>query len=207
MHIGEWHSHHTLGLDRPSGHDANTMQKSINRHHLNRFLLCIGNCRGNQYSIKPYNFIENSSEYSNAEWEIKGTISPYRSQIDSYLANMDFTSRQYENEQQSWFAEKSNRIQLKNMIDYIRSLPYCIDSQAQLSGDIVELTTTFSDRIEVIKFPSNFPTDAISIKIKYHNSTETVLKSMSDNNNIETFSGNLYEAFKKQYNTLTHDNT
>lgn len=208
MHIGEWHSHHTLGLDRPSSHDANTMQKSIDRLHLNRFLLCIGNCRGNQYSIKPYNFIENSPEYSNAEWEIKGTTSPYRNQIDLYLAKMDFTSHQYGNEQQSWFDEKSNRIQLKNMMDHMRSLPCCIDTQAQLSGNTVELTTTFSDRIEFISFPSNFPKEPISIRIKYHNNTEPVMKSISDNYNTAGYSyGNLFEAFIKQYNTLTHDNT
>lgn len=208
MHIGEWHSHHTLGLDKPSGHDAHTMQKSIDWLHLNRFLLCIGNCRGNHYSIKPYIFIENSSEYSNAEWEIKGDISPYRSQIDSYLTKMNFTSRQYGSEQQSWFDEKNNRIQLKNMMDHMRSLPYCIDSQAQLFGNTVELTTTFSDRIEVISFPSNFPKEPISIRIKYHNNTEPVIKSMSDKYNTSGCScGNLFEAFIKQYNTLTHDNT
>lgn len=208
MHIGEWHSHHTLGLDIPSSHDAHTMQKSIDRLHLNRFLLCIGNCRGNQYSIKPYNFIENSSEYSNAEWEIKGTTSPYRTQIDLYLAKMDFTSRQYGSEQQSWFEEKSNRIQLKNMMDHMRSLPCCIDSKAQLFGNTVELTTTFSDRIEFISFPSNFPKESITIRIKYNNNTEPLIKSLPDSFNTAGYSyGSLFEAFLKQYNTLTHDNT
>lgn len=206
MHIGEWHSHHHLGLDKPSSHDANTMQKSIDRLHLNRFLLCIGNCNGSQYSIRPYNFIENCNAYSNAEWEIKGEVSPYRFQIQSYLANMEFAARQSEHIEKTWFAEQSNRRKLKDMIDFMKSLPGSLDSKAQLVGETVELLTTFSDRIEVITFPSNFPSSPISINIKYHASEDTITKSMSAKEVLKLIpDADLFESFKQQYNSLTHD--
>lgn len=216
MHIGEWHSHHHLGLDKPSAHDANTMQKSIDRLHLNRFLLCIGNCNGSQYSIRPYNFIENYNVYSNAEWEIKGEVSPYRSQIQSYLAytfqiqsylaNLEFATRQSEHIEKSWFAEQSNRRKLTDMIGFMKSLPGSSDSKAQLVGETVQLLTTFYDRIEVISFPSNFPSSPISINIKYHASEAPITKSMSEKEVLKLIpDADLFESFKQQYNSLTHD--
>ena len=36
-HIGEWHSHHKLGLARPSGHDASTMADTIRQKNLKKF--------------------------------------------------------------------------------------------------------------------------------------------------------------------------
>ena len=44
QHMGEWHSHHQLGLAHPSGHDASTMASGLAASGRNRFLLCIGNC-------------------------------------------------------------------------------------------------------------------------------------------------------------------
>ena len=198
MHIGEWHSHHQLGLDHPSGHDANTMQHSIDKLHLNRFLLCIGNCRGMQYSIKPYVFRENQTVYSSAEWEIKGDQSPYRDQIDSYLTSMQ--SAVMTQNYQSWFSDKSNRIQLKKMIDYMKALPGAVDSKARLNGDIVELVTSFPNREETILFPDEFPSKTISIRVNYDNGKELIVTGGNMPNGSTT--GDLFEVFKQQYNSF-----
>ncbi|KAK3745626.1 hypothetical protein QZH41_002255 [Actinostola sp. cb2023] len=40
-HIGEWHSHHTLGLTRPSGGDENTVWSNMHRYGIHRFCLFI----------------------------------------------------------------------------------------------------------------------------------------------------------------------
>jgi hypothetical protein len=37
-HIGEWHSHHQLGLARPSSHDENTMVSTFRDKNLGKFL-------------------------------------------------------------------------------------------------------------------------------------------------------------------------
>ena len=42
-HIGEWHSHHTIGLNRPSGGDEGTVWRNMPRYGLRRFLLFIAN--------------------------------------------------------------------------------------------------------------------------------------------------------------------
>lgn len=198
MHIGEWHSHHQLGLDCPSGHDANTMQHSIDRLHLSRFLLCIGNCRGSQFSIKPYVFFENQTEYSSAEWEIKDDHSPFRDQIDAYLSDMHTAYIPKRN--LSWFDDKSNRIQLKNMIDYMRALPGAVESKAQLNGGTVELVTAFPDREETISFPNNFPNSPITIRINYVNG---MVKETKGGFGFEDITpGSLFDIFRQQYNTF-----
>ena len=42
-HIGEWHSHHTIGLKRPSGGDEGTVWRNMPTYGLSRFLLFIAN--------------------------------------------------------------------------------------------------------------------------------------------------------------------
>lgn len=67
-HIGEWHSHHHLGLARPSGHDASTMVGTIREKGLGRFLLCIGNCDATGTTLNP--FPCDSSDYVDGNWDI-----------------------------------------------------------------------------------------------------------------------------------------
>lgn len=200
MHIGEWHSHHRLGLDYPSGHDANTMQHSIDNLHLNRFLLCIGNCNDSSYSIKPYNFIENHSEYSSAFWEIKGSTSPYRSLIDTYLSNFSFQKSHEPKENNSWFSLKSNRVQLKSMMDFLKTKHGSIDSKAQLKDNIVEIITTFTDRNEIIIIPSDFPKKPISLFCHYYNGCEE--EKRPNLSLIDCAGQDIFEVFKQQYNSI-----
>ena len=42
-HIGEWHSHHQLGLARPSGGDENTVWSNMPTYNLTRFVIFIAN--------------------------------------------------------------------------------------------------------------------------------------------------------------------
>jgi hypothetical protein len=88
QHIGEWHSHHRLRLDHPSGHDAQTMHHSIDGLHLRQFLLCIGTTDGNAAGINAFNFYENDISYYPAKWSIKAEPSPYRNIIDMRLKDI-----------------------------------------------------------------------------------------------------------------------
>ena len=85
QHIGEWHSHHRLGLDHPSGHDAQTMHNSIDALHLGQFLLCIGTTDGRSATINAYTFRENDPYYYPSKWHVKAAPSPYRQVIDERL--------------------------------------------------------------------------------------------------------------------------
>jgi len=42
-HIGEWHSHHRIGLKQPSGGDERTVWTNMPQYNLRRFLLFIAN--------------------------------------------------------------------------------------------------------------------------------------------------------------------
>lgn len=90
QHIGEWHSHHQLGLAHPSGHDASTMATSIKNNHLGRFLLCIGNCTETASTLNAFNFTEDTGlDYVHAKWLVKQYESmPLREIIDRELQHL-----------------------------------------------------------------------------------------------------------------------
>lgn len=89
QHIGEWHSHHQLGLTHPSGGDINTMQYGVGKPGFPRLLLCIGNCTQTHTSVNAFNFHENSPrEYVHASWDIVNMESPYRCIIDIHLLRL-----------------------------------------------------------------------------------------------------------------------
>ncbi len=82
QHIGEWHSHHQLGLARPSGHDAATMVHCIKRQNLRQFLLCIGNCTDTASELNAFAFTQDAGyDYVHAAWDVKTGASPFRTVI------------------------------------------------------------------------------------------------------------------------------
>lgn len=85
-HIGEWHSHHQLGLDHPSGYDIQTMTSSIRKENLGHFLLCIGVCKGNAATARG--FLCDSYSCREADWDVITSESPVRPIIDRTLAGM-----------------------------------------------------------------------------------------------------------------------
>lgn len=83
QHIGEWHSHHQLGLTHPSGGDVNTMQYGVGKPGFPRLLLCIGTLDGQHTTVNAYNFHENTpNEYEHAKWDVIPNDSPYRRLVD-----------------------------------------------------------------------------------------------------------------------------
>lgn len=82
-HIGEWHSHHSLGLAHPSGHDASTIAHGMAAHRRNRFLLCIGTCSDRSARLGGFAFLSmEGEEFSHVDWHVFGVESPYRRAID-----------------------------------------------------------------------------------------------------------------------------
>lgn len=89
QHIGEWHSHHQLGLAYPSGGDVHTMSYGVGKPGFPRLLLCIGNCNREGSTVNPFIFHENTpGEYSEAAWDVVNIESPFRPLIDSELASI-----------------------------------------------------------------------------------------------------------------------
>lgn len=79
-HIGEWHSHHQLGLDHPSRIDVHTMSL------VRRFLLCIATCSTNKASVRGFYF--EKSHYTDATWDVITVPSPIREEADRAFADV-----------------------------------------------------------------------------------------------------------------------
>ena len=82
-HLGEWHSHHGLGLAHPSGHDAATVAHGVRARGRNRFLLCIGTCSEKSASLGGFVFASDQGRnYAHVDWRIIGVDSPFRNVVD-----------------------------------------------------------------------------------------------------------------------------
>jgi len=81
-HIGEWHSHHRLGLARPSGHDAETVANGIRSRGRRRFILCVGNIVDNRATLGGFAFTGNTgTEHTPVAWQVIDGVSPYRTVV------------------------------------------------------------------------------------------------------------------------------
>ncbi|XP_031566102.1 glutamic acid-rich protein-like, partial [Actinia tenebrosa] len=97
-HIGEWHSHHKLGLLRPSGGDENTVWTNMKRYGIHRFFLFIATIGSSSYNVNIGCFLfEINPNTMRREPVLKGEIelignepedlSPFRKSVEDYLAN------------------------------------------------------------------------------------------------------------------------
>lgn len=138
QHIGEWHSHHQLGLAEPSGHDISTVCKAIAQYNLSNFFLVITNIRDNSSSVNGFMFNrEKGRDFDYAGWVILESHSPIRQDFDlkyhdlvyqprtkesslldlskATLNNLEFFKPEYSSEY--WLSEKPNHLVLKNIIE------------------------------------------------------------------------------------------
>lgn len=179
QHIGEWHSHHQLGLAKPSGHDAYTITSSMQVRSLRRFLLCIGNCNAESSTLNAFCFHESlSGGYTHAAWDVKEGISPFRPLVDEELhqhlvhpstpqarhgrmniANSSgsrMSSPQYE--RGYWLQNKENNMVLKRILDFLgEELPNsttraCLNSEKHVTVNVKGDSGEWR-----VYFPSKFP--------------------------------------------------
>ena len=86
--IGEWHSHHQLGLNRPSGHDVNSVVSVMRKYQINSHLLCIGNIDHKGRSTENAFTFSKDNDYctQHAAWKVIDMDSPFRPLIEMQLA-------------------------------------------------------------------------------------------------------------------------
>lgn len=225
QHIGEWHSHHRLGLAHPSGHDASSMAKGLVESKRNRFLLCIGNITADTTKLNPFNFVNGKgTDYEEAHWMVKPADSPFRELIDTELRNMlcqpntpqpnysgmdscnSFqpeanATPQYDSEY--WLSDKNNNKVLKAIMDFLNSDLYVFNLKPMLDNQKhVHLTCTYNRELSMtVSFPLGFPNVPPVFKI-----------CKTDWNNIETpcelilpewrFDGDIYNSFVEYYKNI-----
>lgn len=179
QHIGEWHSHHQLGLAHPSGHDARTIYENMLRHHLRWFLLCIGNCTNTTSTVNAFNFIESTPRYQESQWEVLPMESPFRKVIDRrlkwilrppctktpVLVGMKYKSTIVQGVKQQypegyWMNDKSNNKVLKKMLDFVQEQHEDMDCSVSLDENrlVHILVKNEEEAITTdILFPMGFP--------------------------------------------------
>ena len=133
-HIGEWHSHHQLGLPRPSGHDSETMKSGMRTNHRSCLLLVIGSCEREARVTLANAFIYTAGEEDrrHVPWSILPGQSPYRLVFDRAHPNLVRTPRASDGRMgglettalqtpSCWIMrEKGGHAELKAIIDHLR---------------------------------------------------------------------------------------
>ncbi len=82
QHLGQWHSHHQLGLKEPSSHDVKTVNKAVDHYGLDCFCLVIGNIVESESRLHGYLF-EHEAAYFPVKWSILEVDSPFRLLLES----------------------------------------------------------------------------------------------------------------------------
>ena len=189
-HIGEWHSHHRLGLARPSGHDARTMNSTIREKNLGRFLLCIGNCTATTATVGA--FLCDGTSCADMGWSVVEAESPVRpladSQMDGILVHPSSRPsaprRQEAGERPAyapgyWLREKGSAAVLNDIIAYVRASSGGKDVRPLLNGSGEVVLRVGSGRVyEDILFPAGFPARAPEL-LKYTDGTLVVRRRPS----------------------------
>ena len=96
QHIGEWHSHHGMGLDRPSAGDQGdegTVRRALRRYGFPRFVLCIANTpntkrrwpaatsRTTEVSLNGFVFTDGEAGYGDSAFVVLPGDSPVRADL------------------------------------------------------------------------------------------------------------------------------
>lgn len=175
QHIGEWHSHHQLGLAHPSGGDVNTMSYGVGKPGFPRLLLCIGNCTRTATTINAFNFHESvPTEYVHAIWDVVEMESPYRHLVDTELQHILIhpntkhasyeriyseknIASENETEKTHWLTQNINNVEtMKKFMSMVQTMYPSFDVKAEIlsSG---EPQIAIKGANVCIKLPYGFP--------------------------------------------------
>lgn len=181
-YIGEWHSHHKLGLAQPSSYDASTVVYGMQMNNFNNFLLCIGNLdKEGRSSLNAFTFSKcDGYSYRPTPWKVIEIDSPYRAMIDndpelvgilchprtkkarygeSSLVSEHSVKPKYP--EGYWLNEESNNRELKAIVDYLTSLDRgCTVTILNDKFGFVRLDVQRNGENLMIVFGEGFPQEA-----------------------------------------------
>ena len=175
-HIGEWHSHHQLGLARPSGHDAHTMVSTIREKGLGRFLLCIGNCTETASTLNG--FLCDESACRAMAWDVIFADSPVRGVADSSLGDIlvhpETKSASHGDPRLAdaprprspyttgyWLNDRANNRVFKSIVDHVSSKNAGVETKVQVNGrGEAVIRNESGSYCETVLFPEGFPKKA-----------------------------------------------
>ena len=208
-HVGEWHSHHQLGLSHPSSHDSHNISSNMRILGYKKFLLCIATCISSESSINAFMFDSSKKEYEQIPWVIKNIDSPYRKIIKDDMFILPETKQpnmvnlfcksetknkfkiDYDNTY--WLTQKENSKILKSIIDALKSkfpshdfLP-TIDNSNEVHIEVYQDGFLFED----IHFPMGFPLNPPNVIDSYGQGPY--------NHDKWLFNGDIFSSFFSYY--------
>lgn len=215
-HIGEWHSHHQLGIPHPSSYDAHNISTNIRKLGYSKFLLCIGTCTDTESSVNAFMFSASRTGYEQIPWLIKNIDSPFRQPIMADESNAvippfvkipnmvglwikDHLSKSSRVEYQSsyWLTQKANAKILKAIIDNLKTQNPSNEYVPTLDQSNEVHIEVYQDEslLEDIHFTKMFPIEAPCISGSYaHIQIES---------SQWCYGGDILTSFLSYYNNLT----
>ncbi len=212
-HIGEWHSHHQLGLAWPSVHDARTMNSTIREKDLGEFILCIGNCDASSAKVKA--FLCDGIGCDQIPWDVIRAESPMRPVIDRDLAGIlthpETSAASLGGDRDGslrpayapgyWMQREGSGQILNGILAFLKErnpdkvVRPSLNERGEVRIDIIRS----KDKREVITFPVGFPEKCPSFISIYKDLTTTpdYADSIWDNG-----SGDILSSFKTFYKNL-----
>ena len=170
QHIGEWHSHHRLGLTHPSGGDVDRIcYEGVGKPGFPRLLLCIGTHDGQRTTINAYNFHENMpADYVQAKWDVIPMESPYRKLIDVDLQHMLIhPSTQRASHGDNYASQRSDRENIALTSHWLTERVENVETMKEFVAIVKDLYCGYDVKVEIL--PSGEPVIAVrnrSVRIK-----------------------------------------
>ena len=187
QHIGEWHSHHRLGISRPSSHDCRTIRNALPEYRLNRFLLCIATIdMSDSVSVGAFGFHSTIDEITDCAWVTLPGVSPIRSHLEKLrppptvyqprskiaklsqsLSRASLAGTGTESEKfapPNWFGTDKGKAFLSSLIQNLKTYdPVCRVKLEHDNG--ISLTIANGVKIASFLLPHNYPASAVVCKI------------------------------------------
>jgi hypothetical protein len=218
-HVGEWHSHHQLGLARPSGHDANNIATNMRKLGYKKFLLCIGTCTDTSSMINAFMFDSSKPNYESIPWKIKDIESPFRTiigqndditflppkrkkgnMIDLFVVDGITKKKIVSYDDTYWLKKEGSPLIFKSLIDGLKNAYPHYDFTPTIDANHqVHIEVYFNGGLqEDIHFPMGFPFKAPMIKSRTLMTSSENCEWCYIDNIYESFF-NFYRNFKKLY--------
>lgn len=178
QHIGQWHSHHQMGLASPSSHDVSTVVRAIGLYDLKQFFLVITNIRAGEVSINGFLFKpEWGRQIDHSGWVVLEGESPARKSFDIKYKSVVYRPKRKkaslcalhatgleENklakpnyQPEYWLTKKENHRELKQIIDGLETLYPGVKLFMTENDKTVYLEFPYKEELVRMDFPLGFP--------------------------------------------------
>lgn len=179
QHLGNWHSHHQLGLAEPSSHDSATVRRAIQNYGLSQFFLVIANVKRrlleSAASINGFLYRAGAGKPIVIEWLVLSSESPIRLAFDaahpelvvqpqtavaSYSDDLRLAlieeSEEAKFQDDYWLSKEDNQLLLKAFLDELEKR-FSEASLSQEDDETVSVNFGASGLQVRVHFPKAFP--------------------------------------------------